>query len=170
VRILVADDHAVVRSGLKAILGARPGWEICAEATTGSETVALARQLRPDVAIVDLNMPGLSGLEAIARIKKSVPKVEVVVLTCHYSKALLRTVLDSGAVGFVLKSDADRDLITAVEAASHRQFFISHQADGGAATASATDWFAAKLAEREGLTTGERSQVRLISKRLRQIL
>ena len=83
-RILVADDHAVVRSGLKAILGKMPGWEICAEAATGSEAVALARQSLPDVAIVDLNMPGLSGLEAIARIKKSTPKVEVVVLTCHY--------------------------------------------------------------------------------------
>lgn len=169
-RILVADDHAVVRSGLKAILGGRPGWEICAEATTGSETVALARQFRPDVAIVDLNMPGLSGLEAIHRIKKSVPTVEVVVLTCHYSKTLLRTILDSGAVGFVLKSDADRDLITAVEAASHRQFFISRQADGGVTTSSVTDPLTAALAEREALTSGERSQVRLISKRLRQIL
>jgi DNA-binding NarL/FixJ family response regulator len=169
VRILVADDHAVVRSGLKAILGARPGWEVCAEATNGTEAVALARQFRPDVAIVDLNMPGLSGLDAIARIKKTSPNVEVVVLTCHYSKPLVRAVLDSGAVGFVLKSDADRDLINAVEAACQKSFFISRQAETGAVPVG-PHMFATVLAERDALTTDERSQVRLLSKRLRQIL
>jgi DNA-binding NarL/FixJ family response regulator len=169
VRILVADDHAVVRSGLKAILGARPGWEVCAEATNGNEAVSFAGQCRPDVAIVDLNMPGLSGLEAIARIKKNVPKTEVVVLTCHYSKPLLRAVLDSGAVGFVLKSDADRDLINATEAAFQGNFFISRQAETGAVPVG-PHMFATALAERDALTTDEWSQVRLISKRLRQIL
>ncbi len=92
-RILVADDHAVVRSGLKTILGAREGWEVCAEAETGDQAVALARVYRPDVAILDLNMPGITGLEASAEIKKSQPEIELVILRCfvplrgplHYS-------------------------------------------------------------------------------------
>jgi len=111
VRILVADDHAVVGAGLKTILGAREGWKICAEAATGAEAVAFARRYRPDVALLDLNMPGITGLEASAEIKKSLPRTELVILTCHYSEPLLQAIEKTGALGFVLKSDADRDLV-----------------------------------------------------------
>ena len=78
-RILVADDHAVVRAGLKTILSVREGWEICAEAGTGDEAVAFAKKYRPDAAILDLNMPGITGLEAAAEIKKSLPGIELVI-------------------------------------------------------------------------------------------
>ena len=124
VRILVADDHAVVRTGLRAILGQREDWEICAEAATGFEAVVLAKQFRPEVAVIDLNMSGQSGIEAAAEIKKSVPGVEIVVLTLYYSKALLDTATKAGALGFVLKSDVDRDLIAAVEAVRCQRPFV----------------------------------------------
>ena len=95
-RILVADDHAVVRAGLKTILSAREGWEICAEAGTGEEAVAFAKKYRPDVAILDLNMPGITGLEASAEIKKSLPGIELIILTCHYSGPLLQAIIKTG--------------------------------------------------------------------------
>jgi DNA-binding NarL/FixJ family response regulator len=123
-RILLADDHAIVRSGLRAILEEKDDWEICAEASTGFEAVALATQFRPDVVIIDLHMPGLSGLEAAADIKKSVPGVGMVILTLYYSKDLLDAATKAGALGFVLKSDADRDLIAAVEAVRCQRPFV----------------------------------------------
>lgn len=88
-RILIADDHAVVRSGLRAILGAREEWEICAEAETGNEAIILASRFRPDVAILDLSMPGIGGLEAAAAIRKCLPDIEFIILTCFYSRPLL---------------------------------------------------------------------------------
>src|SRR5262249_29590054 len=115
-RILIADDHAVVRSGLRTILGAREEWEICGEAGRGDEAVLLAKKLRPAIVIIDLSMPGISGFEAALEIKRGLPGIELIVLTCHYSKALFYEVMKLGALGFVLKSDAERDLIAAVEA------------------------------------------------------
>jgi CheY-like chemotaxis protein len=125
VRILVADDHAVVRTGLRAILRQKDDWEICAEAGTGFEAVVLAKQFCPEVAVIDSNMPGQSGIEAAAEIKKSVPGVEIVVLTLYYSKGLLEAATKAGALGFVLKSDAERDLIAAVEAVRYQRPFVS---------------------------------------------
>jgi DNA-binding NarL/FixJ family response regulator len=125
-RILIADDHEIVRRGLKALLASRPGWEVCAEAATGRDAVALAAQHRPDIVVMDISMPGLNGLETTRKIRKMLPKTEVVVLSLHYSDQLVREVLDSGARAYILKSDASRDLLTAVEAlANHRSFFTS---------------------------------------------
>lgn len=123
-RILVADDHALVRTGLRAILAQREDWEICAEAGTGFEAVALAKQCRPAVAVIDLNMPGQSGIEAAVEIKKSVPGVEIVILTLYYSKGLLDAATKAAALGFVLKSDADRDLMAPVEAVRYQRPFV----------------------------------------------
>jgi DNA-binding NarL/FixJ family response regulator len=169
-RILIADDHAVVRSGLRAILGKREGWEVCAEAETGHEALELAKRLRPDVVTMDLSMPGTSGLEAAAAIKKGVPGAEVIVLTCHYSKALLREVMRLGVLGFVLKSDAERDLIAAVEAVRRRQRYISRPPDATLAVSSRSDFLGSLLADDDPLTRGEREEVRLIADRMRQIL
>ena len=169
-RILIADDHPVVRSGLKAILAGRSSWEICAEAETGEQAVAMATRLRPDVVILDLNLPGITGLQASTEIKRALPGVELVILTCHYSAPLLQAIAQSGALGFVLKTDADRDLIAAVEAARRREAFISRNVDALLPASPRTTPFFMLLAENELLTAQERAQVRTIAKQMRHLL
>src|SRR5262245_6907183 len=106
VRILIADDHAIVRRGLRALVEAQAEWEVCAEASDGKDAVEKAKQFRPDVAIVDIGMPELNGLEATRRILKDSPKTEVLILTMHQSEQVVREVLQAGARAYVLKSDA----------------------------------------------------------------
>src|SRR5438105_7991357 len=115
-RILVADDHEVVRRGLCALLQAQPDWEICGEANDGREALEKAQKLKPDVVILDIGMPSLNGLEATRQILKSNPQTKVLILTLHDSDQVVREVLNAGARGFLLKSDAARDLVAAVEA------------------------------------------------------
>lgn len=115
-RILVADDHEVVRRGLCALLQSRPEWEICGEAADGREAVEKSQNLKPDAVIIDIGMPTLNGLEATRQILKTNPHIKVLVLTFHDSDQMIREVLDAGARGFLLKSDAARDLISAVQA------------------------------------------------------
>ena len=115
-RILVADDHEVVRRGLCALLQSRPEWEICGEAADGREAVEKSQNLKPDAVIIDIGMPTLNGLEATRQILKANPHIRVLVLTLHDSDQMIREVLDAGARGFLLKSDAARDLISAVQA------------------------------------------------------
>jgi DNA-binding NarL/FixJ family response regulator len=115
-RILVADDHEVVRKGLVALLQAQPEWQVVGEAGEGREAVDKAHQLRPDVVILDIGMPNLNGLEATRQILKANPQARVLILTLHDSDQVVREVLDAGARGFLLKSDAARDLVAAVEA------------------------------------------------------
>jgi DNA-binding NarL/FixJ family response regulator len=120
----VADDHDVVRRGLRELLEAQPGWQIVAEARTGREAVALAERLRPDVAVLDLAMPELNGLEATRRIHRDLPETEVLVFTMHQSEQLMREALRAGARGFLLKSDAAERLVAAVATlVVHRPFF-----------------------------------------------
>lgn len=126
VRILVADDHEVVRRGFRALLEARPEWEVCGEAVTGREAVEKAAQTRPDVVVMDISMPELNGLEATRQIVKAAPQVEVLILTIHDSEELVPEVLKAGARGYVLKSDAGKDLVAAVDAVRrHKPFFTS---------------------------------------------
>ena len=125
-RILVVDDHAVVRRGVRSLLESREGWEICGEATTGRDAVELSRRLRPDVVVMDLSLPELNGLDATRQILKEAPETEVLVLTMHHSEELARDVLQAGARGYVLKSDADENLIAAVDSLrQHRPFLTS---------------------------------------------
>jgi DNA-binding NarL/FixJ family response regulator len=125
-RILIADDHNLVRRGLKALIESRPGWQVCGEAHTGREAAAKAEQMKPDVVILDISMPGLNGVEAARRIRKSSPNTEILILSVHYSDQLIRDILEAGARGYVMKSDSDRDLIVAVQAmADHKPFFTS---------------------------------------------
>jgi len=125
-RLLVADDHEIVRRGLQALLKTQPGWEVCAEAANGREAVEKAKALKPDIVILDLAMPELNGLEATRQIRKAVPEAEVIILTMHESEQVIREVLDAGARGYILKSDAGRDLVAAVEAVSRKvPFFTS---------------------------------------------
>ncbi len=125
-RILIADDHAVTRAGLRGLLSSRPGWHVCAEATTGREAVALTERYRPNVVVMDIVMPELSGLEATRRIRRLLPKTEVLVLSLHYSDELVREVVEAGARAYVLKSDASKDLLSAIRAvANHQPYFTS---------------------------------------------
>jgi DNA-binding NarL/FixJ family response regulator len=116
VSILIADDHAMVRHGLRAVIEERPGWTVCAEATNGREAVEKARQWRPQVAILDFSMPELNGLEAMRQMLAASPDTRPLMLTMHETDELVREAIAAGARGFVLKSDAGRVLITAVEA------------------------------------------------------
>jgi DNA-binding NarL/FixJ family response regulator len=125
-RILIVDDHAVVRRGVRALLESQPGWEVAGEAATGREAVNLARQLQPDIVIMDLSLPELNGLDATRELLKSSPRSEVVVLTMHHSEELARNLLQAGARGYVLKSDADENLIAAIQSLrQHKPFLTS---------------------------------------------
>jgi DNA-binding NarL/FixJ family response regulator len=116
VRILVADDHGVVRRGLRALLESRRGWKICGEAANGREAVERAKRLKPDVAILDIGMPGLNGVEATRQIRKVSPKTEILILSAHGSEKLALEVLEAGARGYVVKEEADQSLMVAVDA------------------------------------------------------
>ncbi|HXP16106.1 MAG TPA: response regulator transcription factor, partial [Terriglobales bacterium] len=115
-RIFIADDHEVVRKGLCALLQIEAGWEICGEAADGRTAVERVRELKPDVVILDIGMPALNGLEATRQIIKDDPRAKVLILTFHDSDQVVREVLGAGAQGFLLKSDAARDLVVAVDA------------------------------------------------------
>ncbi|MFY9842418.1 MAG: response regulator transcription factor [Terriglobales bacterium] len=127
VRILVADDHPVVRHGLRTLLGSRPEWEIIDEAEDGVEAVERAERLQPDVVVLDVSMPRMDGLEACRRIRKNVPKSEVLIVTQHDSAQMMREAINAGARGYIVKSDAARDLLAAVEAVSQHRFFSVHK-------------------------------------------
>jgi DNA-binding NarL/FixJ family response regulator len=124
-RVLVADDHEVVRKGLRSIVEGQPGWEVAGEASDGREAVDKARALRPDVAVVDVSMPGLNGLEATRQMLRHDAASKVLILTMHESDPLIREVLDAGARGYLLKSDASRDLVTAVEAIRRNKTYFT---------------------------------------------
>ena len=124
-RILLADDHDIVRRGLKDLLDQHVGWQVCADAANGREAVELALQHRPHVAVIDLSMPELNGLEATRRIRQSLPDTEVLIFTMHESEELIREVLGAGARGYLLKSDAVRQLIPAVESLSQKKPYFA---------------------------------------------
>ena len=124
-RILLADDHEIVRRGLRALLEKHEGWEVCGEASDGREAMEKALQLKPDVVIVDIGMPNLNGLDAARQILAMIPEARILILTVHDSEQMVREVLATGARGFLLKSDAGRDLVAAVEALEQRQTFFT---------------------------------------------
>jgi DNA-binding NarL/FixJ family response regulator len=115
-KVLVADDHEVVRNGVKCLLEAQPGWQVMAEASNGREAVEKAKRLKPDVAVLDIGMPSLNGLEAARQMLKNDPNIKIVILTMHESENLIREVLKVGARGYVSKTDAIRDLVAAINA------------------------------------------------------
>ena len=126
VRILVADDHSIVRRGVRALLETHPGWKVCGDAATGAEAVKQANRLRPDVAVVDITMPDLSGFEVTRQIREAAPQTEVLILTVNESEQALRELLDAGALGYVSKSDLDLNLVAAIESLlRHKPFFSS---------------------------------------------
>jgi len=124
IRVLLADDHTIVRQGVRLCLEAMGDIEVVAEAEDGQVAVSLATQLRPDVAVVDLTMPRLNGVEAIRQIKRDVPSVEVVVLSVHDSEAYVVQALRAGAAGYVLKRNAATELAAAIRAAHDGQAYL----------------------------------------------
>ncbi len=129
-RVLVADDHAVVRDGVRRLIETQPGWRVVGEAATGREAVALAQQLRPHVVVLDFTMPELNGLEATRQIRRALPETEVLVMTVHDSERLAQQFLDAGARGYVLKSDARSHLLAALQAmAKHQTYFTPKVSD-----------------------------------------
>jgi DNA-binding NarL/FixJ family response regulator len=162
-RILVADDHDIVRRGLRAVLEAEEGWTVCYEATNGREAVERTRELTPDVAVLDVSMPELNGLEACRQIVKTVPETEVLILTMHESEEVVREVLSAGASGYVLKSDAGHLLVAAVAALLRSEPFFSSrvaalvvQGYGGRTSLAGDDL-------RRPLTARERQIVQLLA-------
>ncbi len=124
-RILIADDHEIARRGICALLGDHEGWEICGEARDGREAVEYASRLKPDVLLLDVGMPNLNGLDAARQILAMLPEARILILTIHDSEQVVREVLAAGARGFVLKSDAGRDLVAAVEALQDRRTYFT---------------------------------------------
>jgi len=123
--ILVADDHAVVRAGLRTLLESRPGWQVGGEAANGREAVELAARLKPDVAVMDIGMPLLNGIEATRQIRRVSPETEILILTMHESEQMVEKVLEAGARGYILKDVADSTLISAVEMLRRHKPFAS---------------------------------------------
>jgi DNA-binding NarL/FixJ family response regulator len=167
VRILIADDHAVVRFGLKTILSREEGWQVVGEASSGVETLALAIQLQPDVAVLDINMPGMSGLDALKAIRERIPATRVVILTLHYSVEWMQEIRRAGGKGFVTKSDADRDLVAAVAAvAAGGTYFTRKPVETGPAMPAMSVPRPAEFA----LSASEREAVRNIAQTIRKLL
>lgn len=123
-RILLADDHAVLRRGAREILESHRGWRVVGEAGTGREAVTKAKRLKPDVAIIDISMPDLDGLQVTHQIREAVPTVEVLVFTMHESEYMVRCAIHAGASGFLLKSDLTKGLVKAVKALSNSKLFL----------------------------------------------
>jgi DNA-binding NarL/FixJ family response regulator len=124
-RILIADDHEVARKGIRSLLESHAGWEVCGEAADGRQAVECSTKLNPDVLLLDIGMPNLNGLDAARQILAVTPDARILILTVHDSEQVVREVLAVGARGFLLKSDAGRDLVAAVEALQHRRTYFT---------------------------------------------
>jgi DNA-binding NarL/FixJ family response regulator len=151
-RILIADDHALVRQGAKVVLEARPGWRVVGEASNGREAVQKAIELKPDVVVVDISMPELDGVEVARQIREGVPSTKVLVLTMHESDQMVKRALDAGALGYILKSDLTECLARAVKAVSQGKRFLTPKV-----SEIVLDGF---LKPRSQLQQGERADVR----------
>ena len=167
-RILIADDHAVVRFGLKTILSNQEGWQVVGEAKSGAEALALALQLQPDVVLLDINMPGMNGLDALKAIRERLPATRAVTLTLDYSAELVREIKRCGGKGYVTKSDCDRDLVEAVAAVAAGGTYFTHApVDTVPAIPAMT---VQRPADVGALTVREREAVRNIAQTIRKLL
>jgi len=163
-RILIADDHDLMRRGVKVLLQSRAGWEICGEAHTGREAVAKAETLKPDVVILDISMPDLNGVDAAKRIRTVSPDTEVLILSLHYSDQLIQDILESGIRGYIVKSDSERDLVIAVEAlADHRPFFTPRATEVILRNFNEGKRVDSPRSIRDSLTSREREIIQLIA-------
>lgn len=124
-RVMLVDDHEVVRAGLRSIIETAPDWTICAEASDGSEALRIAAEARPDAAVLDISMPGVSGIDVIIQLRKLLPKLEILVLTMHDSERIVAQALRAGARGYLLKSEGGEKLIEALTSLSRHETYFS---------------------------------------------
>jgi DNA-binding NarL/FixJ family response regulator len=158
-RILIADDHEVVRSGLRSIIAGQDGWEVVAEVSDGRAAIDQTLATNPHIAILDYSLPLMNGVDVTRHIRARLPDTEVLIFTMYESDALIRELLEAGAKGYVLKSDARRSLITAVEAlAAHRPFFT-----GKVSEALLGAFLSGNKAQETALTSREREVVQLVA-------
>jgi DNA-binding NarL/FixJ family response regulator len=132
-RVLIVDDHAAIRRGVQGILHSFPEWELCGEASNGQEAVQLAESLKPEVIIMDVSMPVLNGLEATRIITDVLPEIKVLLLTLHSSTELVRSAFRAGARGYVLKSDAEQELVRALHVVLGEGTYVSPAIDANVA-------------------------------------
>jgi DNA-binding NarL/FixJ family response regulator len=158
--ILIADDHAVVRAGLRTLLESRAHWQVCAEAADGRDAVEKAAKHKPHVAILDIGMPLLNGVETARQIRKASPTTEILVLTMHESDDLVQQVVEAGARGYILKDEADRVLLDAVQALSQHKPFFSPRVTEAASNTDSTD---GSKSSRYRLTPREREILQLLA-------
>jgi DNA-binding NarL/FixJ family response regulator len=128
-RVIVVDDHAVIRRGVQGILHAFPEWELCGEAADGQEAIRLAETVKPEIIIMDVSMPGLNGLEATRIIRNILPNTKILLLTLHSSTELVRSAFRAGARGYVLKSDAEHELVRALNVLAGDGTYVSPAID-----------------------------------------
>jgi DNA-binding NarL/FixJ family response regulator len=161
VRIMLADDHEIVRRGIRSLIEARGGWEICGEAANGFEAVELALKEKPDVAILDYFMPGQTGLDVTRQIRAKLPKTQALIFSEHDGETLIRDALQAGARGFLLKSDAEEQLLDAITAlAAARPYFTARVSEALLAS------FTGEVEPPAALTPRERETVQLIAEGL----
>ena len=160
-RILIADDHEVVRKGLRSLLESHPGWEVCAEAVDGWEAVRKAEQLNPDLIALDIAMPNLNGLDAAQLVRRKQPQAKILFLTMYDTGQVLDSAMEIGAQGLVQKSDAGRDLVAAVEALQQGSTFFACRVRQSPPTLKSGR--TRRLFERDSLTLRERQVVQLLA-------
>jgi DNA-binding NarL/FixJ family response regulator len=158
--ILIADDHAVVRAGLRTLLESRSRWQVCAESADGRDAVDKALKHQPHIAILDVGMPLLNGVEAARQIRKLAPATEILILTMHESDDLVQQVVEAGARGYILKDEADRVLLDAVHALSQHKPFFSTRVSEAAVTGDTSD---NAKSSRSRLTPREREILQLLA-------
>lgn len=162
-RVLLADDHEIVRAGLRRVLEASPDFEVVGEASTGREAVEMTLEMRPDVVVLDIAMPELNGLEATRQIVKDLPDAEVLILTVHDSESVIREVLNAGARGYLLKSDASRHLVAAVESLSRHEPFFTSKVSEIVLSGFLSGGSVSEVARTDELTPREREIVQLLA-------
>lgn len=138
-RVLIVDDHAFIRRGVQSILQSFPEWDLCGEAGSGTEAVSLVNQLHPDIVLMDVTMPGMNGIDATRAIRRSHPQVKIVLLTLHESSEILRSGFRAGANGYLLKADAEEELMKAMRVVAGGGSYISPKIDSAVVNEAVKD-------------------------------
>src|SRR6202011_3978264 len=164
-RILIADDHEVVREGMRALIEHEEGWEVCGIATNGQQAVETAKRLKPEVVVLDMTMPELDGLEALRAIKRALPNTEVVIFSAHHSEEVIGQLFEAGAKSYIQKSDAGRYLVAAIKSvAEHKPFFTSEISQILFAKFLSGSAGKKQHAQEHSVTSRERDVVRLLAR------